>query len=647
MTPSFVCSRVEGSSHSGGARMELFGFGWTEIVSAFAAATTALVLLHLVRLKRRVVEVPSLAFFVHALPDERSHLSFARLRNWLLLALMLLAAAAISFAMGLPELPRHEGGAQRDIVLLIDATASMQARTGSTSRFERARHAALRVVDGLPTGSRALVLRIAASPEVVLAWTSDREALRQAIEHLEASESAGSAQPALSWAQSTCNHAIACRIHLFTDGGLDGLAETSDARLETQLFGDTESQNAAISAFSARRFPADPTRAEVLLDVTNYGNIVYEGELSIAADRVVVHREDLHLAPGEHVTRTFDRITGANALLTAHIETEGADSLSLDDTAYARIPPRRRRHLTLVGVSHAYLDAALLLDPYLEVRAMEPSAFETARTTTPELFAEDDVWLFDGYTPVEAPTLPALLLHPSEASWLEVSEPIGRPHFEEEQREHPVLRYIALGDVNIAEADPIVPRAGLDEVLAGEPRGALLVRGEREHVPFLALAFDVRASDFALRIGWPIFLAQALAHLSPDDVQVTEGAQTGDTISLPWPADAEPSLRFEAQSETFTVTGVRHADGALFSLERVGAYWGHEDGLLVANLFSPSESTPPRVEAAQASSPPRVDENPDANATFWLHDISLTSALMALALAVLILEWLVFHRRSA
>jgi hypothetical protein len=621
--------------------MELLGFGWTEILAALGASAAALIALHLVRLRRRVVEVPSLAFFAEALPDERSHRSFARLRNLLLLVLMLLAAAAMALGMGLPEFIQA-AGERHDVVLLMDATASMQTRTGGLSAFEQARRDALRTIESLPTDSRILLMRLSHAPEVVLPWTQDRNALREAIEAMQPSESASEPERALAWASSTCNQAVACRILFFTDHA-SGVSDLEG--VEVHLAGQDEApENAAISAFSARRFPADPTRAEVLVDIANYGASRYEGTLTLTADEVVLHREPLRLTPGEHATRSFDRITGADARLTAHIEAPAGDALALDDTAYAQIPPRRRRQLTLVGSGHAYLDAALLLDTFLAVRTMEPEAFEAARLSSPELFAADDVWLFDGYTPREAPSVPSLLLHPASAAWLEVGEVISRPRFEEQERTHPVLRYIALGDVNIAEARPIVPRASLDEVLAGEPRGALLVRGVRDEVPFIALAFDVRASDFALRIGWPVFLMQSIAYLSPDDVRVTEGAHTGDAITLPWDATDAPSLTLRTRSESVSVLGLQRGEEALFTLARGGAYQAPNGQWVVANLFSPSESalarSAPQAAPEQASEPPQ-------HATLGLHDVSLTSVLIALAFAVLALEWLLFHRRTA
>lgn len=630
--------------------MELLGFGWTEILVAFGATAAALIALHLVRLKRRVVEVPSLAFFAEALPDERSHRSFARLRNLLLLLLLLVAAACIALAMGLPELhseraPGAGSQSTNDVVLLMDVTASMQAVHDGRARFEDARRAALGAVDELPRGARVLLMRIGTRPEVVHPWTNDRDALRAAISAMVPTEAAGAAQPALSWATSTCNQRVACRVTLFTDGGLEGLetalasTRQEGALIEVVATASPALDNAAIAAFSARRFPADPTRSEVLVDVANHGALPYEGTLSLAADGVVLHRETLAIEPGAHASRSFDRITGADALLTAHIERAEGDALALDDTAYARVPPRRRRHLTLVGTGHAYLDAALLLDAYLEVRTLSPTEFEAARTRGD--LGADDVWLFDGYTPVDAPTVPSLLLHPTSTAWLDVDAPITRPHFEEQERTHPLLRYIALGDVNIAEANPVVRREGQDVVLAGESRGALLVRGERNEVPFVALAFDVRASDFALRIGWPIFLQQAIAHLSPDDVRVTDGAQVGATISLPWTSQAAPVLIFAAGAESLEVEGIRHADEALFTLSRIGAYRA-PNALVVANLFSAGESSLAAVAPSEATDAPA--SMPEEHATEWLQDVHVGSLLAALAFALLVLEWFVLHR---
>jgi len=89
------------------------------------------------------------------------------------------------------------------------------------------------------------------------------------------------------------------------------------------------------------------------------------------------------------------------------------------------------------------------------------------------------------------------------------------------------------------------------------------------------------------------------------------------------------------------VEGIRHADEALFTLNRIGAYRA-PDALVVANLFSAGESSLAAVAPSEATDAPA--SMPEEHATEWLQDVHVGSLLAALAFALLVLEWFVLHR---
>ncbi|MBN8616978.1 MAG: BatA domain-containing protein, partial [Deltaproteobacteria bacterium] len=149
--------------------LELLGWAWPEIGAAFALTAAALVVLYLVRLRRRVVTVPWIALFRDALPDQRTTSFFTRLKNLLSLLLVLIVAALIALALGQPRLAEEEDDA-RTLVIVIDASASMQARLAidaPTTRFDRARDAALARLATLGPEDRAIVLAAGAHARVV------------------------------------------------------------------------------------------------------------------------------------------------------------------------------------------------------------------------------------------------------------------------------------------------------------------------------------------------------------------------------------------------------------------------------------------------------------------------------------------------
>jgi hypothetical protein len=644
------------------------------------------VVLYLVRLRRRVVVVPFVALFRDALPDERTTRLFTRLRNLLSLLLALVIAALIAFGLGLPEWARLEGP-PRTAVFVLDGTASMQALLGDgRSRFEHARAEALERLDALGPGDRAIVLLAGPEARVLHPLDEDLPSVARALRAATPTDAPGGADEALAWASALCAREgdapdgapADCVVHVLTDGGLPGLAEAVEAlraegvQVELAIARDEEdappAANLAITALSARRFPTDPTRAEVIVEVTSAAPEAARVVLEIAADGALAHREILTLEPGASVARALDDVGAADAILEARLlSTEGPaarlDALAVDDVAFASLPPRRRRRVLVVreeasSGQNTYLDAALLLDPYLDVVTTTPAAYEASGAPV-----DREAVIFDGWAPRTPPRLPSLLLAPgaSEPAWLPSGETLARPRFDMQLREHPLLAFLALRDVNIATARTLVPGMG-DEVVGGEARGALLTTGQREGVRFVALGFDVRDSDLPLRIAWPILVLNTLAFLVPDDVAVLEGARTGRPFRLEARGDAAPWLRLRGAPEAAAIPGALRGDAALYMLERVGIYdvveapdglarAGDEPGrVVVASLLDRDES---RLRAAAIEGAARIAPR--------AHDVSsgggtadedarserppLYTLVVALALALLALEWLTFHRR--
>ncbi|HTH47754.1 MAG TPA: BatA domain-containing protein, partial [Candidatus Limnocylindria bacterium] len=117
----------------------------------FALSLPAVVLFYLLKRKRVVKLVPSSLLWQKFLAETQASAPLQRLRhNWLLL-LQLLLLLLIVLALARPYFAGQTGEAALQIVIL-DASASMQATDETPSRFEKARAEALGLVDGLKTG---------------------------------------------------------------------------------------------------------------------------------------------------------------------------------------------------------------------------------------------------------------------------------------------------------------------------------------------------------------------------------------------------------------------------------------------------------------------------------------------------------------
>ena len=64
-------------------------------------------------------------------------------------------------------------------------------------------------------------------------------------------------------------------------------------------------------------------------------------------------------------------------------------------------------------------------------------------------------------------------------------------------------------------------------------------RNTNAGVKFVALGFDIRESDFPLRIAWPIFLLNVINDFVEEDVSYISSFKTGDVWHIPAPTSAE------------------------------------------------------------------------------------------------------------
>src|SRR5687768_3032441 len=171
----------------------------TPIAFAFAAAIPVVVVFYLLKRKRVVKLVSSTLLWQRFLADTQASSPFQRLRhNWLLIFQILLLLLAV-FALARPYF-RGQSKESRLRVVILDGSASMQATDEEPSRFEKARAEALQWVNGLRDGEQMMVLLAGASTEVKQSPTSDKGALRRAIESSSASDASAGLADALKTA---------------------------------------------------------------------------------------------------------------------------------------------------------------------------------------------------------------------------------------------------------------------------------------------------------------------------------------------------------------------------------------------------------------------------------------------------------------
>ncbi|HEX5101872.1 MAG TPA: VWA domain-containing protein [Polyangiaceae bacterium] len=622
--------------------MMLTGLPLGTLLAIFGGAAAFTVVLYVLRLRRRPVAVPFAPLWHSVLGDRDASRLFSRLRRWLSLLLQLVLLALLAFALGDPR-PTGSLGSGRNVVLLIDASASMQATDEKPTRLEAAKAKARELVQGLGGSDRALVVQMGDVPVPLSTLSDSPSELLQAIARVKASDTRARLGRALELAGDALRGAGRGEIVVLSDGALPEPSPPPDlggARLSFVPVGKS-GKNLAITAFSVRRYPLDKSRLEVLAEIANTSTERAEVELSLWGDGAIIDSERLHVEPGARLSRFFSDVGGTRRGLEARLRyADGTrDDLPADDRAYALVPERRRARVLVVTPGNTYLEAALLLDEYLDVTDVKPSAYPP-----PGRF---DATIFDGVAPPPARDSGGLIYlnPPAQGSPVKVGKAISEFGFDTWDRKSRVLRFAALGDVQVAAGHAFEPQRD-DKVLGASDDGPIMVAGTRSSRPFIALGFDPRQSDLVLRPAWPLLVLNAIDSFSETDASYLSAYRTGEVWRVPVQEGAREA---ELTLPDGTRRPVPVQDGRAVTFgERAGVYklaTGAEETRLVtefaANLADPDESQilPHKtLSVAGKVAPPPEPGGGGVRRELWL-------LLVAVALCLSLVEWFTYHRR--
>jgi hypothetical protein len=624
------------------------------IGGAFAAAT---VLLYVLKLRRRPLAVPFTRLWREVLSEKQSSSLFSQLKRLLSLLLSLLMVGALVLALGDPRPSGHrtEG---RSFVVLVDTSASMGATDEKPSRLGAAQKRLSEIIQGLSATDRMQIVSMGPTPRPLTTLTDDEGALQAATQSLRPSDTGADLDRALDFAEDALRGQPRPEVVVMSDGALGAGDAGERAAQKTELeragialsyFGvGKAARNVAITQFSVRRYPLDKSRYEALLELTNASPEPATLELSLYGDGAVVEVTRLTLGPNERARRFYPDLAGANRDLEARIAVVdgAADALPADNRAFATLPERRRARVLVVSAGNAYLEAAVLLDENLSVEQITPAQYPPA--------LDFDVTIFDGVAPSRvARTGAALYLGPpsegSDANFpVKVGAELEMFGFDHWDEKSPVLRWMAMPDIQVLKGYALVPDKG-DRVLGSSEsesgvKRPILVSGTRAEGPFIALGFDPRRSDLVLRIGFPLFVLNVIDAFSAQSTDALSAFQTGSVWRVPlgsrrvgagplW-VQAPDGERLEAPVEN---------DNAVLFGERAGFYdvRGVEPPLrFAASLSDPEES---RIEPKNEVLPGvRASRGPElalgTRREWW--------ALLVLGvLVVSLVEWVTYHRR--
>ena len=622
--------------------MTFAGLPLATLLPIAGAALALTVVFYILKLRRRPVAVPFSPLWHSVLGDRDASKLFSQLKRWLSLLLQLALVTALLIALGDPR-PTATLGEGRNLVLLIDASASMKAVDVTPTRLAAAKDEARKIVRGLGGSDRALVVQMGPVPVPLSTLSGDSTELVPAIDRVRASDTRADLARALELARDALRGLSRAEIVVVSDGALvppEPAPALAPIALRFVPVG-ASSKNLAVTEFSVRRYPLDKSRLEVMAEVLNTTNERAEVELSLWGDGAIVDSERLTVAAGERVARFFPDVGGARHALEARLRyADGrADDLPADDRAYALIPERRRARVLVVTAGNTYLEAALLLDEYLDVTEVAPGAYPA-----PGIF---DVTLFDGVAPPLADNARSVIyLNPPANGPVKLGKAISGFGFDTWDKKSPIVRFLALGDVQVASGHAFEPESG-DKVVGASDEGPILVAGTRAGRRFIALGFDPRNSDLVLRPAWPLLVLNAIDSFGEVSSSYLSSYRTGEVWRVPVPAGSrEAELTGPGGSKRRVPVQDGHAvsfgdEAGFYRLASLGGDAEHPVSEFAANLSDLDESriAPQKTLSVGGKAAPKPEVGaPSLRREIWIY-------LLAAVALVSLIEWVTYHRR--
>ena len=613
----------------------------------FALSLPVVVLFYLLKRKRVVKLVPSTILWQKFLAETQASAPFQRLRhNWLLLLQLLLLLLAV-LALTRPYFSGRTPDASLQVVIL-DASASMQARDGEPTRFDSARAGALKLVDALKSGfgpksGQMLIMLAGANAEVKQSATSEKSALRRALESARPTDSPTRLAEALRVAATLTQDKPNAEIHLFSDGAGVDLSEfeKKDLRLTFHRVG-RETNNLGIVTLDVKSNPENPSQRAVFTSVANRSGVPVEASLELRFDDRLLETKPVLFAATNTTPVVFLANQEKDGVFSVKLTRE--DVLPADNEAriVSRLPGPVR--VLLVSRGNRFLEKALAAaGPNVQL------SLAKEYSEGPERF---DVVVLDDVVPANWPAANVLAFHVADTNWF--PGPIGTleaPPIVDWRNTHPVLRFVNFDNVLVAQA-LAVKAPSWAVPLVDSPESPLVVAGELGRQRIVWVAFDALQSTWPLRISFPIFVANAVDWLNPGSAAAARlSVKAGEAFRLPlsgegtsptnglarvvMPGGAERSIPLESGTRELTF-----GETARQGIYRV--LMGTNEVDFAVNLLDAAETAIAPSEQLSVGRRGEVvaTELKRANLEYWRW-------FAIAAFVVMMVEWWWFHRRTA
>ena len=575
-------------------------------------ALLPLVAIYLLKVRPR--RKPTTAFFLweKIFQEKRASSLMHRLRDLMSLLLMALAFSAVCLALTQPHWIDDE---RKDLLLIIDNSASMRAADGRSTRLERAKTRAAEIVQGLDGTQRAAVATVARKLHYASHLTDNPRELVAAIEAIKPSHEALRAR-SLPLRESNQQFTGDYRLLFLSDGCFES-DELPDG-IELIKIG-REQQNVGLVAADLQFVPGGEDRLSFYFQVASSQTQATDVDLLLSyessEDSQLAKVIPLTIEPGLNVPQVMT-IEGARpGRWTASLDVD--DALAKDNTAYlcARRPPPIP--IAVESSDQFFFEQCVLAfsgeggllnlvekDSQLVLAKSQSTTAERAIIFQPQ---RNSSW-WDGLGEELDNVVPRVLVE-----------------------DHPLIRHFDPASVVYLGARQLTAPVGAQVIVASESGVPLVFIANQSGKKAVVMNLDPVAAEFYFSAWFPVFVHSAALHLAGREDPLLATYAAGDLVPISGTESDSTSKVTVPGNETVSVRG-KVFDG----LDRLGFYQvvhGENSWNVGCSLLSTRETLLGNEAVVDTSQPISSGSSPAQ----WL---------TILALAVVTAESVLYHRRK-
>ena len=591
----------------------------------FLAAVPIIIILYLLRPKGVDYLISSNLLWQKLLRNEQSKTFFEKFVHNILMYLQILVTVLLIVALMSPFIKVNGSGGGRNI-LLIDTSGSMQ-HTGASgkSRLDEAVEQACDYVRAAQDMQFSIMTVDETGAEIWAVDITDADSLVQTLRGLKCSDSGGN----LALAQENIDMLMgdtvetSANLIVFTDGdGASGFDELRcSAGKELHVVGEAVFNVAnEYTVFSER----EDGFYDVMVSMTNYSDEEVSFDVSLYDDgEKLIALAGMSLNPSESKVCLFEHVDWQGQTLVSRIDGisfpgGSHDSLAQDNVSQTLKGRRNQINGLLVGSGNTFIEKA-----YMAVTGQSITKSETDSAARYEIddvtgmVKNDDgynVVIYDAGQKLRAVGVNRLIFGDAGNESIEKLENVVL-----DMTNCNLTVGLSGFTIGVNTAYCFELPEGAESFL--EYNGKCVgyyreIEGNKEVV----VGFDIRESDFPLRAEFPIFLANAMLYLSDTSWLAANVYYAGEEIALqPW-AEPDRSM-FESRPD------------------KAGIYQVGNDDY--------QESYVVRFQTDTESDGRKVAQSVNDSSELQMQKVkrTLRNVFLVLALALLIVEWIIYVRK--